>query len=174
MKNTSTRMIKTTLLCGMAAAMLCLILWTAALIKETIAGYLSGAEISQSAAIAGCSLEIEASDAGAEVTQNEAWDYGKIISLDNRSHVALAYNIVVSLEGGEDWPEGLTATLLTEEGEKTDGVISGNACTFTNSEWHLEPGEHVQDAYGLKLATTYDTAPGDYRFSISSVVYQLD
>ena len=158
----------------MTAVMLCLFLWFALLIKETIAGYMNGAETSQSAAIAGCALEVGVSDADAEVTQNDTWDYGKIISLDNRSQTTLTYNIVVSLEDGKEWPEGLTAILLTDDGEKNDGVVSGNACTFTSSEWHLNPGEQIRDEYGLKLATTYDTEPGDYRFRISSVVYQLD
>jgi hypothetical protein len=154
-------------------AMMCLVLIQLCLLAGTAASYVSDAANSQAAGIADYGMKIDVLQTQAEAVQNSACDYEKIISLDNRSQTALAYDIVVSLEGAENWPEGLTVVLLTGNGEKADGVVGGNICTFKDEDWYLEPGEHAQNIYGLRLATTYDTTPGDYRFSISSVTYQV-
>jgi hypothetical protein len=158
----------------LAACMVLLLMVIICLMAGTIANYVNDTGSSQDAGIADYGMSIDIPETAADVVQNETCDYGRIISLDNRSQTALAYDIVISLDGAKTWPEGLTAVLVTGDGEKTDGVVSGNVCRFKDQTWQLKPGESVQDMYGLRLGTTYDTDPGNYRFSISSVTYQIN
>lgn len=158
-----------------AAAVICLLL-TAAFFtvsaSDTWAVYTDSVRSNNDAKTAGYAMDLDIPQTEAAVVQSGTWDYEKLISVRNCSDTALAYNIVVSAEGAETWPDGMTAVLLTTDGERTDGIVSSNTCTFSDESWRLEPGVQMQDVYGLRLSTTYDTSPGDYSFSISSFTYQ--
>ena len=160
---------------AIAAAGICLLLTATFFIvssSDTWAVYTDSMRSRDDAKTAGYAMSLDIPQTEAAVVQSDTWDYEKLISVRNCSDTALAYNIVVSAEGAKTWPDGMTAVLLTASGEKADGIISDNTCTFSDESWRLEPGVQMQDVYGLRLSTTYDTSPGDYSFSISSFTYQ--
>lgn len=162
---------------SVAAAVACVSLLAGVLVLSasgTWSVYTDSMRSKSSADAAGYAMSLDTPETNAEIVQNAAYSYEKLISLRNCSGTALAYNIVVCAEGEDTWPEGLTAVLLTDDGEKADGVVSANTCTFSDESWRLEPGVQLQDVYGLRLNTTYDTTPGDYSFSISSFTYQTE
>lgn len=117
-------------------------------------------------------LELQETDSEIEIVQNEAWMHDRLIVVKNHSETAVAYNITISLVGEEEWPEGITATLLIGDEEKTASAIIENTCIFTDERWRLEQGEQEQIEYGLKLNTTYAAPPGGYRFEVSAFTWQ--
>ena len=76
-------------------ALMSLLLINICFLAGTAASYVADAGSSQDAGIAEYGMRIDVPETEADAVQNSMSDYGKIISLDNRSQTKVTYDIVI-------------------------------------------------------------------------------